>query len=234
MSRLKELNETLTHQPAGTTQARFIDVNDAVIRARQTQGEVLAKMIRGGPAALAQFVKQALVTPVTRTLRRRRTINELKGLSDQCLEDIGVRRDEIETLAERLTTEGKPAKPARPSLIERLRRNWVRHAAIRDLQLLPDWALADIGLSRGMIPSAVDGLFDARDAKKMARPAAKSPSAVRGILARVMTEAPYLPEAKGANGESAHLPHEVMAKLAYREDERTQADNENAPHVGVA
>ncbi len=106
MSRLKELNETRARQHAETTQARFIDVNDAVIRARQIQGEVLAKMIRGGPAALAQFVKQALVTPVTRTLLRRRTINELKGLSDQCLEDIGVRRDEIETLAERLAVEG--------------------------------------------------------------------------------------------------------------------------------
>ncbi len=233
MSRLKELNETLTHQPAGTTQARFIDVNDAVIRARQIQGEVLAQMIRGGSAALAQFVKQALVTPVTRTLRRRRTINELKGLSDQCLEDIGVRRDEIETLAERLAAEGKPAKPARPSLIERLRRNWVRHAAIRDLQLLPDWALADIGLSRGMIAPAVDGLFNAKDGKKMARPAAQTPSAVRDILARVMTEAPHLPEAQGANGESAQ-PHEVMAKLAYLKGERTHADNENAPHVGVA
>ncbi len=234
MSRLKELNETLTHQHAGTTQARFIDVNDSVIRARQIQGEVLAQMIRGGYAALAQLVKQGLVTPVARALRRRRTINELKGLSEQCLEDIGVRRGEIETLAERLAAEAEPAKPARPSLIERLRRNWVRHAAIRDLQRLPDWVLADIGLSRGMIASAVDGLFNARDTKKMARPAAKSPSAVRDILARVMTEAPHLPEAKGANGESAQLPHEVMAKLVYREDERTHANNENAPHVDVA
>ncbi len=233
MSRLKELNETRARQHAETTQARFIDVNDAVIRVRQIQGEVLARMIRGGSAALARLVKQGLVTLVARALHRRRTINELKGLSDECLTDIGVRRDEIETLAERLAVEGEPAKPARPSLIERLRRNWARHAAIRKLQRLPDWALADIGLSRGMIAPAVDGLFNARDTKKTARPAAKSPSAVRDILARVMNEAPYLPEAQGANGTSAQ-PHEVMAKLAYLEGERTHADNENAPHVGVA
>ncbi len=234
MSRLKELNETLARQPARTTQARFIDVNDATIRARLLQGEVLAQMIRGGSAALARLIKQALVAPVKRALRRRRTINELKGLSDHCLEDIGVRRGEIETLAGRLTAEGEPAKPARPSLIERLRRNWARHAAIRELQRLPDWALADIGLSRGMIAPAVDGLFNARDTKKTARPAAKSPSAVRDILARVMTEAPVLPEAKGANGKSAHKPHDVMAKPVHLEGERTHADNENAPHADVA
>ena len=188
-------------------------------------------MIRGGSAALAQLVKQALVTPVTRALHRRRTINQLKGLSKQCLKDIGVRRDEIETLAGQLVAEGKPS---RPSLIEKLRRSRARHAAIRELQRLPDRVLADIGLPRGMIAPAVDGLFNAKDGKKIARPAAITRSAIRDILARVMTEAPYLPMAKDAKDKAAHLPHEVMSKLSYPKGDKTLADNENAPHAGVA
>ena len=40
-----------------------------------------------------------------------------------------------------------------------LRKGWQRQAAIRSLQSLPDWILADIGIERGRIPESVDGLL---------------------------------------------------------------------------
>jgi uncharacterized protein YjiS (DUF1127 family) len=60
------------------------------------------------------FVKQALSEPATER-RRQGAIRELNKLSDPLLADIGLRRDQLPTLALELTSEKERARTPMPA-----------------------------------------------------------------------------------------------------------------------
>ena len=100
----------------------------------------------------------------------------LRQLDAHLLADIGIERGQIDAVAAKAAEAITPvvaAGPARRVLVElvaALRKGWQRQAAIRSLQGLPDWILADIGIERGCIPNVVDDLL-ANDAQRPAAPA---------------------------------------------------------------
>ncbi len=68
-----------------------------------------------------------------------------------------------------------------------LRRGWRRQAAIRSLQGLPDWVLADIGIERGRIPASVDDLLANGERGPAARPEpAVAPAAQKPVKAAAL------------------------------------------------
>ncbi len=108
-------------------------------------------------------------------LRRRAAIRELEALDDRLLADIGLRRRGIREAVQRAAAEalaapaaGGPSTVGLPAtrpwvpvrLVNRLSRTvqrWLqRRATIRELQALDDRMLADIGMLRRDIPSALD------------------------------------------------------------------------------
>ncbi len=125
----------------------------------------------------------ALVQPIVRAVRRRRTVRTLRQLDAHLLADIGIERDEIDEVAAKAAKAITPAVAAGPAwrvgveLVAALRKGWRRQAAIRSLQGLPNWVLADIGVERGRIPESVDALL----ANGQQRPAARPEPAVAPV-----------------------------------------------------
>ena len=138
---------------------------------------------------------------------RRRAINELAGLDDRLLDDIGLERARIpETVDAMLHREPVAAgggwrSDAEPKprdggdfflvrMFRNLTRARVRRRAINGLARLDDRLLRDIGLERDLIPDAVDAMLRRRPAP---RPSAAAPSLVAdGLDADARDPAPGL------------------------------------------
>ncbi len=183
MSRLTDLNQALRRQSsrilwipelatAGGALGQCLARNDAARDSHSTP----ATAVR--PSTSLRALLDALVQPVMRAIRRRRTARALKQLDAHLLADIGIERDEIDELVARVVKEKAKAAQSRfaPRIAPRfgflaaLRRGWQRQAAIAALQRLPDWSLSDIGIDRGRIPEAVDALLAKDKTTPLARP----------------------------------------------------------------
>ncbi len=170
MTRLTDLNQALRRQstrttwipelatPAGTF-GQSLQRADTPRRSPGTVADVKR------PSAGASGLLIALARSVVRAVRRRRTAQALKRLDAHLLADIGIERDEIDEVAAKaaeattpLVAAG-PARRVRVEFLAALRKGWRRQAAIRSLQGMPDWVLADIGIERGRIPESVDDLL---------------------------------------------------------------------------
>ena len=177
MSRLTDLNLALRRQSSRTTWMPELATPTAAF------GEFLqrADAPRRSPGASGLLI--ALAHSVVRAVRRRRTTQALRQLDAHLLADIGIERGEIDKVAAKAAKAITPVVAAGPAwrvgveLVAALRKSWRRQAAIRSLQGLPDWVLADIGIERGRIPNAVDGLL----AQGERRPAARARPAVAPV-----------------------------------------------------
>ncbi len=170
MSRLTDLNQALRRQSTRTTwmadlaapAGAFGQCLQRTDTARQSPGTVAgAKRPSTGLSGLLT----ALVRPVVRAVRRHRTVRMLRQLDAHLLADIGIERHEIDKVAAKAAKATRPVVAAGPAqwvgaeLFAALRKSWRRQAAIRSLQGLPDWVLADIGIERGRIPASVDAIL---------------------------------------------------------------------------
>ena len=84
-------------------------LNGATV-ARPLNGTHIARALNGAPIALPGLAAEALqraIHAVRHTVRRRRTQHALNRLSDHVLQDIGLRRGEIDSIA-RALAEGHP------------------------------------------------------------------------------------------------------------------------------
>jgi uncharacterized protein YjiS (DUF1127 family) len=122
-------------------------------------------MLPAGVAASADSVGSALsalLGAIRRPFRHASIVRELTRLDDRMLADIGVRRWDIDTVAE------TAAAAEGPSLVEALGgvaialgkavgRWQERRTAVRELSELDDRMLSDIGISRSEIPAVVAG-----------------------------------------------------------------------------
>lgn len=184
MSRLTDLNQALRRQSSRTTWIPELATPAGAF------GESLqrADAPRRSPGASGLLI--ALVHSVVRAVRRRRTVRMLRQLDAHLLADIGIERDEIDKVAAKAAKAITPVVAAVPArrvlgeLVAALRKVWQRQAAIRSLQGLPDWVLADIGIERGRIPESVDSLLAQGEQRPAARPEpAVAPAAQKPVEA---------------------------------------------------
>ncbi len=177
MSRLIDLNQALRRQSTRTTWMADLAAPAGAF------GQPLQRTDTPRQSPGASGLLSALVQSIVRAVRRHRTVRMLRQLDAHLLADIGIERGEIEKVAAKAAEATRPVVAAGPAqwvgaeLVAALRESWRRQAAIRSLQSLPDWALADIGIERGRIPNAVDGLL----AQGEQRPAARARPAVAPV-----------------------------------------------------
>ncbi len=170
MSRLTDLNQALRRQSSRTTwipelatPAGAFGVSLQRTDAPRRSPGTVADVKR--PSAGAPGLLIALARSVVRAVRRRRTVRMLRQLDAHLLADIGIERGKIDEVAAKAAEAMTPAVAAGSAwrvgveLVSALRKGWRRQAAIRSLQSLPDWILADIGVERGRIPESVDSLL---------------------------------------------------------------------------
>jgi len=111
-----------------------------------------------------------LTAAVLRPLRRQAIADRLERLDDRMLQDIGVERYEIGTIADSVTSRQAPrVGVAFGNLLSVLSGGlaaWSeRRAALRELNALDDRMLKDIGITRGDIPAVVAGMTAAGHAE---------------------------------------------------------------------
>ncbi len=198
MSRLTDLNQALRRQSSrtiwipklATPSGAFGEYLHRADSPRRSPGTV-ADVKR--PSAGARGLLSALARSVVRAVRRRRTAQVLKRLDAHLLADIGIERDEIDEVAAKAAeattpvVATRPARRVRVELLGALRKGWRRQAAIRSLQGLPDWVLADIGIERGRIPGSVDDLLANGEQRPATRPEpAVAPAAQKPVKAAAL------------------------------------------------
>ncbi len=170
MSRLTDLNQALRRQSTRTTWIPELATPAGAF------GQSLQRADTPRRSPGARVLLSALVQPIVRAVRRRRTARMLKQLDAHLLADIGIERDEIDEVAAKAAEAITPVVAAVPArrvgveLVAALRKGWHRQAAIRSLQGLPNWVLADIGIERGRIPESVDALLANGEQRPAARP----------------------------------------------------------------
>ena len=196
MSRLTDLNQALRRQSSRTTRipelatptgalGQCLQRTDAPRRSPGTRADV--KRPAAGAGGLLIALARSVAPSVVRAVQRRRTALALRQLDSHLLADIGIERGEIDAVAAKAAevitpvVAAGPARWVRVKFLAALREGWRRQAAIRSLQGLPDWVLADIGIERGRIPASVDDLLasgaqrPAAPARPTAAPAAPKP-----------------------------------------------------------
>lgn len=116
----------------------------------------------------------ALFERIETSLERSRVLAELQRLDDRMLADIGLERSEL-----RAKVEGTPVKD-KPSLLRRLIQGLgqarTKRVTIRQLRMLPDAVLRDIGIERGQIEDVVTATLTARE-REQAGPVTHEPRA---------------------------------------------------------
>ncbi len=188
MSRLTDLNQALRRQSSRTTWIPELATPAGAF------GQSLQRADTPRRSPGTRGFLSALVQPIVRAVRRRRTVRMLRQLDAHLLADIGIERDEIDEVAAKAAEAITPAVAAGPArrvlvkFVAALREGWQRQAAIRSLQGLPDWVLADIGIERGRIPESVDSLLAKGEHRPPARPApAVAPVARKPVEVAVPT-----------------------------------------------
>ena len=122
-------------------------------------------MLPAGVAASADSVASAfgaLLAAIRRPFRHASIVRELTRLDDRMLADIGVRRWDIDTVADKAATaEGPSLGEALGGVVIAIGKavsQWQeRRTAVRELSELDDRMLSDIGISRSEIPAVVAG-----------------------------------------------------------------------------
>lgn len=142
------------------------------------------------PATLGGALRD-LTAALLRPLRRQAIADRLERLDDRMLEDIGVRRGEIDGIAESVVARQAPSVGvALGTLLGLLGGNlkaWSeRRAAHRELSGLEDRMLRDIGITRADIPAVVAGMkarasADALDPLEAVRRWARSRAAAEDL-----------------------------------------------------
>jgi uncharacterized protein YjiS (DUF1127 family) len=170
MSRLTDLNQALRRQSTRTTWMADLAAPAGAF------GQPLQRTDTPRQSPGASGLLSALVQSIVRAVRRHRTVRMLRQLDAHLLADIGIERGEIDKVAAKAAKATRPVVAAGPAqwvgaeLVAALRKSWRRQTAIRSLQSLPDWALADIGIERGRIPASVDHLLAQAKQSPAARP----------------------------------------------------------------
>ncbi|MFQ6019063.1 MAG: DUF1127 domain-containing protein [Kiloniellaceae bacterium] len=233
MTRRNELDSSLNGQASRAVPDALTAPQSAILEARRLRAETLARLLRAGFGALvrgtgfrrlARLVERNIVLPIERANRRRRTIAELSRLDERMLNDIGLSRADIGTVASDLARRATPAEtlPIRlPEAVSRalaaIRAARARGKTIRELKQLPDRLLADIGIARDEIESAVDRLF-ARQADRGRQRRPSSPSPAHGLRDRAGAVLRALRQwrmSRRAAGQMARFDAQVMADLGY-------------------
>jgi len=228
MTRLSELNTELDRLAPGVL-ARPSDIQTLINKGRQARAEVLSGMARRASKAIGRAVqstgldqvKDALVhSNLVRSWRCRRTIAELNHLSDRMLADIGLTRGQIVEVATLLSAPAdgtrRKSKLAQQSVFVRMRLAQQRRKTIRELEQLPDRILADIGISRGRIPAAVEEILKKQNAPVATGNTGGSP--VHGLLAHLEGAVRPLRQwqlSRLAAGQIARLGSATLADLGY-------------------
>lgn len=98
-------------------------------------------------------------------LKDMRLRSTLSALDDHILDDMGVRRGEID-----IFVASRHHQEPRPSFLQMLQLARIRRRSINELSQLSDHMLSDIGITRGEIESVVDTLIalQVAEAKKSA------------------------------------------------------------------
>jgi len=220
MTRLSDLNTELDRLAPDLADAT--EVQTLIDQGHRLRAEAMAGMTSRGFAAIGRALRGS---PLVRARRRRQTIKQLHSLSDRMLEDIGLRRDQIAEiatlLAARPVTSPVASAPHRATsavktMIAKARSARLRRATIRELEQLPDRVLADIGISRGQIPTAVDNILEKRSARAPASQSSASP--VHALLSRLENAARPLRQwhvSRLAAGQIARLGGATLADLGY-------------------
>ncbi len=192
MSRLTDLNQALRRQSSRTTWI------PELATPAEALGQCLQRADTPRRSPGTRGFLSALVQPIVSAVRRRRTVRMLRQLDAHLLADIGIERGEIDEVAAKAAEATTPvvaavsARRVRVELFAALRKGWRRQAAIRSLQSLPDWVLADIAIERGRIPESVhDLLANGELARGERDPAARpEPAAAPAVQKPVEAAAP--------------------------------------------
>ena len=201
MSRLTDLNQALRRQSSRTTwipelatpPGAFGQCSQRTDTPRRSPGTLAGvKRPSAGARGLLIALARSVAPSVVRAVQRRHTAQALRRLDAHLLTDIGIERGEIDAVAAKAAEASTPVVAAVPArwvrveLLAALRKGWRRQAAIRSLQGLPNWVLADIGIERGRIPNVVDDLL-ANGAQRPAAPARPTvaPAAPKPVEAAV-------------------------------------------------
>jgi uncharacterized protein YjiS (DUF1127 family) len=172
-----------------------------------------------GPRAGAGFLAEQVINPILRALRRRSTIAELSRLDDRMLQDIGLTRGSLETVADEMLGYGQDRGSAgtrhEGGLMAALRRWRRRQATIRRLAALDDRILQDIGILRGDIAHIVDRAIQAEEAV---------PASVDALLRGPRSSAPrpQRPQ-RPLSSDTAALHARAIAEHALQVASRRQA-----------
>jgi len=102
----------------------------------------------------------AAIRPLRYRMLYHRVVGDLEWLDDDVLRDIGLPRWDIGTYAHSRAESRWPARQSLRAILagaatavwRAVRRGAERRKTIRDLMMLDDWTLKDIGLSRSQIP----------------------------------------------------------------------------------
>src|SRR5262249_35309156 len=104
-----------------------------------------------------------LMAAILRPLRRWAIIDRLERLDDRMLDDIGVRRYDIDAIAQSVASRQAPSVGTAlgnvlASFVQAAVTWSERRAAYRELSALEDRMLRDIGITRADIPAVIDGI----------------------------------------------------------------------------
>jgi len=149
MNVLAEHDSMANPAPERRTQSAGVGIEHSIPPARQLRAEVLDDTLRGVVGAILRETGLAALTgALLRAHGQRRTAAELNRLDDALLRDIGVQRGDIPYIAEQAVAPKRPAASQRPNWLVRRRQARLRRAIAGQLEVLPDWALEDIGIPR--------------------------------------------------------------------------------------
>lgn len=228
MTRLSDLNTELDRLAPAL--ARSTDIQTLVNRGRRLRAEALADLAKQGFAMVGRTARGtgrrtasiALAGSfLARAWRRRRTVKQLQSLSDRMLDDIGLRRDQIDGVATMLAARPVAGAPHSSTsiartLLAKARRSRLRRATIRELEQLSDRVLSDIGMSRGQIPAAVERILEKQSAQAPVAPTGDSP--VHELLSGLEGAVRPLRQwhlSRLAAGQIARLGNATLADLGY-------------------
>lgn len=159
MTRLtqREIAEIRRSRPLSLSE----EVENAMLRARRERAKFMAKTLRK-LWNVSGF--GAVVCGLQRGFASWRTLARLSDLDDAILQDIGLKRSEIQRVAIESSRKSHPY-PASwlTSLKSELRRAAARRHTIAELSSLDDRILRDIGIERGTIEEVVTAQLEGRD-----------------------------------------------------------------------